>query len=141
MNREMKERYNMKLFYGIMLTGLAALLFSGCAATETATTAKPQHVDGEQQEEVIIASSSFYEACDKLSPRQQVEYSFKISQPVNFNVHYHTAEGIFYPVKKENIDSLSGVFTAEAKATYCCMWTNTQSVPVSLTYDFKIMDE
>ena len=47
----------------------------------------------------------------------------------------------FYPVKKENIDSLSGVFTAEAKAMYCCMWSNKQPVPVSLTYDFKVIEE
>jgi len=132
----------MKFFYGIVLAGFAAMLFGGCAATETATNAKPQHIDaGQQQEEVIIASSSFYEACDKLSPGQQVEYSFAISKPVDFNVHYHTAEGVHYPVQKENIDSMSGVFTAEAKATYCCMWSNKQPVPVSLTYDFKIVED
>ena len=132
----------MNFFCGIVPAVAAVLLMSGCAATETATTAKPQHIDaGQQQEEVIIASSSFYEACDKLSPGQQVEYSFTISQPVNFNVHYHTAQEIHYPVQKENIDSMSGVFTAEAKATYCCMWTNKQPVPVSLTYDFKILDD
>ncbi len=127
---------------GAMLAGFAVLFFSGCAATETATTMKQQHIDaGQQQEEVIIPSASFYKACDKLSPGQQVEYSFAISKAVNFNVHYHTGEGVQYPVQKENIDSMSGVFTAEAKATYCCMWSNKQPVPVSLTYDFKIMNE
>ena len=131
----------MKFYYGIVLAGFAALFISGCAATGTATTAKPQHIDAGMQEEVIIASSSFYEACDKLTPGQQVEYSFEISKPVNFNVHYHIAQEINYPVQKENIDSMSGVFTAEAKAMYCCMWSNKQPVPVSLTYDFRIMEE
>ena len=132
----------MKFCYGILLAGFAALLISGCAATEPATTVKQeQHVDAGMQEQVIIASSSFYEACDKLSPGQQAKYSFTVSKPVQFNVHYYTPEGTFYPVQKEDIDSMSGVFTAEAKAMYCCMWSNKQPVPVSLTYDFKIMEE
>jgi hypothetical protein len=132
----------MKFSCGIVPAVAAVLLISGCAATETATTTKPQHIDaGQQQGEVIIASSSFYEACEWLSPGQQVEYSFVISKPVDFNVDYHTAEGAHSPVQKENIDSMSGVFTAEAKATYCCMWSNNQPVPVSLTYDFKIIED
>lgn len=134
----------MKFSCGVLPAVAAALLMSGCAATETATTMKPpQHIEGgqQQQEEVIIASSSFYEACDKLSPGQQVEYFFVVSKPVHFNVHYHTAEGIRYPVKEENIDSSRGTFTAEAKAMYCCMWSSKQPGPVSLTYDFKIIEE
>jgi len=107
----------MKFSCGIVPAVAAVLLISGCAATETATTTKPQHIDaGQQQGEVIIASSSFYEACERLSPGQQVEYSFVISKPVDF-------------------------FTAEAKAIYCCMWSNKQAVPVSLTYDFKIIED
>jgi hypothetical protein len=136
----MKEKLNMRFSCGI-LSAVAVLFISGCAATETATTVKPQHIGSGMQEEVIIASSSFYEACDKLSPGQQAEYSFAVSKPVNFNVHYHTAQEIHYPVQKENIDSMSGVFTAEAKAMYCCMWSNKHPVPVSLNYDFKIMEE
>ena len=132
----------MKLSYVLVLAGTAMLLNSGCAATEKATSANPQHVDeGQQQEEVVvIAPASFYEACEKLSAGQQAEFSFTVSKPVAFNVHYHTAEGIRYPVREENIASKSGRLTAEVKATHCCMWNNKHSAPVSLTYNFKLVE-
>ena len=137
-----KESENMKRVSLVILTGIVMLLFFGCATPEkTAITPKPQHIDaGQQQEEVVIAPSSFYEACDKLSPGQQVEFSFTVSKPVDFNVHYHTAEGMFYPVQEENVDSMNGGFTAEVKAIHCCMWTNNHPVPVSLTYNFKLVE-
>jgi hypothetical protein len=131
----------MKFYYGIVLAGVATLLFSGCAATKTAPTAKAQHIETGQQEEVVIAPSSFYEACEKLSPGQQVEFSFTGSKPVDFDVHYYTAEGIHYPVREENVTSKSGGFTAEIKASHCCMWTNKHPVPVSLTYEFKRVEK
>ena len=130
----------MKSFYKILLAGTAVLLFSGCTATETATTTKSQHLDTGQQEEVVVAPSSFHEACEKLSPGQKAEFSFTTSKPVDFNVHYHTMEGAIYSVREENIASKSGEVTAEAKATYCCMWTNNHDVPVSLTYNLKIVE-
>ena len=133
----------MKLSYVLVLAGTVMLLNPGCAATEKATSAKPHHIDEgqQQQEEVIIAPSAFYEACEKLSAGQQAEYSFTVSKPVDFNVHYHTAEGIRYPVQEQNIASKSGRLTAEVKATHCCMWTNNHSSPVSLAYDFKLVEE
>ena len=132
----------MNFLYRIVPAVAVALIISGCATMETATTAKSQHFDaGQRQEEVIIPSASFYEACDKLSLGQQVEYSFTISKPVHFNVYYYNAEGVHYPVEKENIDTMRGVFSAAVNATYCCMWSNRQAVPVSLIYDFRILDE
>ena len=114
----MMERNSMKLSYVLVLAGTAMLLNSGCAATEKATSAKPHHIDeGQQQEEVIIAPSAFYETCEKLSPGQEAEFSFTVSKPVDFNIHYHTAEGIHYPVQEENIASKSGRLTAEVKST------------------------
>ena len=129
----------MKLSYVTVSVLFFATVISGCAAKDQA---KPQHIDAEQEEAIIIAPSSFYEACDKLTAGTTVKYSFQTTSPVNFNVHYHSkTEGIVYPVKEDSISSSNGDMVAEVQAIYCCMWANKQSVPVSLTFDLKILDE
>lgn len=126
----------MKLFHAVMVVGIVVLSF-GCASKEV----KPTHSDAAQQEEIILAPSSFYEACEKLTPGQRVKFSFAASRPVDFNVHYHTTEGITYPVKETAVESHSGELTAEAKAVYCCMWTNDHMWPVSVACSFNIVEE
>jgi hypothetical protein len=140
MQGKIMERENMRFFYEILLAGIAVLLFSGCTTTKTATTTKSHHLDTGQQEEVVLAPSSFHEACEKLSPGQKAAFSFSTSKPVDFNVHYHTMEGAVYSMREENIASKSGEVSAEVKATYCCMWTNNHSGPVSLNYEFRVVE-
>jgi hypothetical protein len=125
----------MRLFYIVVSFLFLSAAISGCAAKDQA---KPQHVDAvEQEEAIIIAPSSFYEACDKLTEGQKVKYSFTTTSPVHFNVHYHSrTEGIIYPVKEENISYSRGDMVAEVQAIYCCMWANRQTSPVTLTHEF-----
>jgi hypothetical protein len=124
----------MKTLYSIVPALFCIVTLSNCAAKDEQ---QPQHVAVEQQEAVIIAPSSFHEACDKLTPGQQIKYSFETTLPVDFNVHYHSkTAGIVYPVKEDNVTSSSGELTADVQAIYCCMWSNKQSAPISLTYEF-----
>jgi hypothetical protein len=129
----------MNTFSTIVLALFCLATLNNCAAKNEQPT---QHVDVEQQEAIIIASSSFHEACDKLTAGQRIEYSFETSLPVDFNVHYHSkTAGIVYPVKEDNVTSSSGGLVADVQAIYCCMWSNRQSAPVSLTYEFKTADQ
>jgi hypothetical protein len=134
----MMERI-LKYFCAILPAVFCVTLINGCAVKEAEPPA-PRHAAAERQGAIIIDPSSFYEACEKLTPGQQIEYSFEASLPVNFNIHYHSkADGIVYPVKEDTISSKSGGLTAEVQAVYCCMWSNKHAAPVTLSHEFNIV--
>ena len=126
---------------GICLTILVfffAISF-GCAVKDQEVE---QHTYIEEDENIIIAPSSFYEVCEKLVAGQKVIYSFETTLPVNFNVHYHSkSEGIVHAVKEDDILTAGGDMVAETAAIYCCMWSNKQSQPVTLNHKFTKIDE
>ncbi len=126
----------MRVPHFLMMSMVGVMLATGCATVET----KPSHIVSKQKEMIIIAQSSFYEACDKLTPGQEVEFSFETNAPVDFDVHYHSPDGKVYPVKNDNITTLKGGFVADAKGIYCCMWNNKNWGPVDLNYEFKIVE-
>ncbi len=121
-----------KLRYALF-AGLLVLLMNGCVAGKKTS---PEHTVT-SGEKVTIAPGSFYEACDTWMPGQEVTYSFETSKAVDFDVHYHTAEGKFFPVKKSNITSLAGTFEVQSAETHCCLWSNPQSSEVTLIYNFE----
>lgn len=88
--------------------------------------------------ESTINPSGVYEDCASASAGQVIKYSFNSSVPVNFNVHYHAEEKIFYPVEKNGITSDSGTYEPLKEDIYCLMWTNPQKEPASLKYNFSI---
>jgi hypothetical protein len=42
---------------------------------------------------------------------------------VDFNIHYHRGDEVFYPVKRERMRGDGGTFTAKSGEDYCWMWT------------------
>jgi hypothetical protein len=122
----------MKLRYALS-AGLLVMLMNGCVAVKETS---PEHAVSSGKK-VTIAAGSFYEACDKWEPGQEVTYSFETSKAVDFNVHYHSHEGKVYPVKKDNTSSLAGNFEVQSAETHCSMWTNSQSSDVTLIYNFE----
>lgn len=88
-----------------------------------------------------------YEECIELLPTHSLEYSFKASKPVKFNIHYHRGEDILYPVSKDNITEWNGVlkvseqdYYTEEQEYFCLMWENPHNESVSLTFEYKIRD-
>lgn len=88
--------------------------------------------------EVALAPSKLHEECMELVPHDVLFYSFKASDPVDFNVHYHEAGNITYPVSKKNTAGEEGKYYAEKEQYYCLMWTNIQTKPVHITYKFRV---
>ncbi len=113
----------------IAIAGLGMSLLNGCAATHKKTVG----------ELISIEPNGFYEACDKWAPGQKVNYSFQTSAKVNFDVHYHTADGKEYPQKEDGVSKLDGSFVVDKEAIYCCMWANPHSKSVGLTYEFEVL--
>ncbi|MEO8383595.1 MAG: hypothetical protein ABI583_00025 [Betaproteobacteria bacterium] len=109
---------------------LAALF--GVVATSTFSQAGPAG------KPMVIKAGKVHEKCLALTPPQKIEYHFESSAKVNFNLHYHKGDQVYYPVKLDRINAESGLYEAKAKETYCLMWENKTSADVELTYSAKI---
>ena len=96
---------------------LGALLAAGLLSTAQAQTAKP----------VTIKPGKVFEKCMALVPPQKIEYRFESAAKINFNLHYHKGEQVYYPVKLDRTNGESGLYEAKAKETYCLMWENKTS--------------
>jgi hypothetical protein len=85
---------------------------------------------------VSIAPGRFEEPCIPLEAGDRLDYEFRASAPLDFNLHYHETE-VFFPVDVRDVATREGSYVAPAAQTYCLMWTNHQSHPVDLDYRYR----
>ena len=126
-NEILKEKKMPKIFMTVLLGPLLALLVNGCSSLQV-----------KDETAVTINPSKLHEECMGLMPGDALFYSFKASDPVDFNIHCHEGGNIICPVSKQSTSADEGKFYAEKEQTYCLMWTNIQTKPVRLTYTFKV---
>ena len=69
-----------------------------------------------------VPARGFEERCVKLAAGEQVRYRYAATADVDFNIHYHRGEEVFYPVKTSGSRSADTTFTAPQADTYCLMW-------------------
>jgi hypothetical protein len=111
------------LIISLLITAL--FLLAGCAGMKPA----------QYEKEATIVPAACQEECFELAPGQVLEYRFKASAPVDFNIHCHDGSYIDYVVKADNKASGQGTFRPERKQFYCLMWTNHSTVqPITLQY-------
>ncbi len=124
--------------FAFLLLSLS-LLISGCATSGS-------NEDGGMSiyKTVTIKPSGSYEDCIEVLPGQIMKYSFDSSNFVNFNIHYHTEEGLFYPVNKKGVMTFKGSFATqeldyytEDQESFCVMLDNLNSEPVNVTFYLK----
>jgi hypothetical protein len=94
---------------------LTGLLFASIAAAVGAA-------DGEGPYTFTLKGKAFDERCLKLEAGQSLRYSFRSSEPVDFNIHFHRGNDVFYPVKQAAVRSVKATFQATATDDYCLMW-------------------
>ncbi|HET9650616.1 MAG TPA: hypothetical protein VFP36_00420, partial [Usitatibacter sp.] len=63
--------------------------------------------------DVTLEPKRIAEHCEKLPAGEKRRYHWKASEPVDFNVHYHQGDDVFYPVKREGMRGDGGTFTAK----------------------------
>ena len=96
-------------------------------------------------ESIQVEPDDSYEECVELVPNQLMHYAFTSSDKVNFNVHYHTAESILYPVNEKNITSWKGSMSPDDfdyysrdQEFFCLMWDNHNSEIVKITFNYDV---
>lgn len=85
-----------------------------------------------------IKPSGIHEDCIELMPGQILDYSFKSSKRVNFNIHYHENSDIIYSVTADNTSEEHGHFIPKKKQYHCLMWTNPNDESISITYTYNV---
>jgi hypothetical protein len=133
---------------------LIIFLFVACfIISSSATAQKESDMRGTEnlpvlKKESSIKSHRMYEDCFELSPGQIMKYSFEASKPLDFNIHYHGEDRIYYPVDKKKISQLSGTIDVDMQRYYskeqiyfCLMWTNSHGMQVDVTFETSINEK
>jgi hypothetical protein len=107
---------------------LIALIVLATAAAANAETPKP----------VTLKPNKIVEKCMALVPPQKIEYRFEASAKLNFNLHYHKGDQVYYPVKLDRTNGESGLYEVKAKEEYCLMWENRSGTDIDLTYSVRV---
>ena len=87
--------------------------------------------------ERTIEPDDSYELCLLLEQDQQLHYKFNAAQRLDFNIHYHTDDEVFYPVSKDQIMDLTAMFAAPSEQEYCLMWTNKGDADAQLSLQYE----
>ena len=89
---------------------------------------------------VTLKPQKIYEKCLSLVPPQKLQYSFGTDKAVDFNIHYHKGDMVYYPVREMKTTSSEGVYTPPSRENYCMTWENrSPSAEVKLEFSFKII--
>ena len=128
----------MTMFAFLLLS--LSLLISGCATSGTNDDSGMSIYNT-----VKIKPSGSYEDCLELLPGQIMNYSFNASNFVNFNIHYHSEEGLHYPVKKKgvmmgkgSIDLKKLDYYTTDQEYFCIMWDNLNPEPVQVSFSCEV---
>jgi hypothetical protein len=70
-----------------------------------------------------LKPGEMHEECLTLEASQKRSYYWKSDAPLDFNIHYHEAGKVTYPVKRDAMRGDGGTFVAKIGQDYCWMWT------------------
>jgi|SRR5688572_2819547 hypothetical protein len=98
---------------------LVALLAASLVLPGAASPAKSNDL----AVEVNLAPRKVHEECARMEAGESRRWHWKSTAPVDFNIHYHRGEEVFYPVKRDGMRGDGGTFTAKSGEDYCWMWT------------------
>jgi len=111
----------------IMVIAFSLLILAACAVAPVKESGMTQ-----------IKAAGIHEECVSAKSGQKFIYSFFVSAPVDFNIHYHAGEKIFYPLERRNVTRDDGTYVPDHEDIYCLMWTNTQKTMATLNFTYEI---
>ncbi len=119
--------------------GLFAVLISSFQASANAAAIVDIkfNAEGHFSHEVEMAVGKTIEICGPLKAGVAIDWSFKNSAPLNFNIHFHKGEEVSYPVQQKGASNLAQKFTPDTAQDYCWMWTNRSLQAVKLNVELS----
>jgi hypothetical protein len=135
----------MVLLSSLRVFAIIATVFVADAASAQQGSGKPAPAlheiafaaDGRAFLSTQVTSNKFAEWCGRLAAGDRVEWTYRSSQPLDMNVHYHEGKSAVYPVKVTAENSSAGSLKVEAEKDYCWMWTNKTDASVSIEAELR----
>jgi len=124
----------------VWLVTCAIVVFA--ASAQAQKKAEKADKTPEPPKPTMIKPGKMVEKCMTLSSAQKLEYQFTTSKPVDFNIHYHRGETVYYPVKRNKTNAEADIYTpGPGRSEYCMMWENkTSASDIELNYAFRIVN-
>jgi hypothetical protein len=116
----------------IIFTLLLVALVHAAAAEPPGTLL--QHLE----REVELDAGKLEEPCFAMLLGDRLEFVFNSGEPLDFNLHYHQEDAIFFPVEKKNVRAHQGEYIASGSRQYCLMWTNRGDATATLNYRYQL---
>jgi len=96
--------------------------FASCALLIAVAATPALAAEGAGPYSFTLSGKAFDERCLKLAAGESIRYSFSSSADVGFNIHYHRAKDVFFPVKQTAVREANSTFRAQTEDDYCLMW-------------------
>jgi hypothetical protein len=87
----------------------------GCATA-------PADPDTRSASDVALTPYALHEECLSLRPGDRLDYRFRSSAPIAFNIHYHEAHAVVMPVQRDGVTADSGIYQPVLAHEFCLMW-------------------
>lgn len=87
-----------------------------------------------EDQSLNLRAAEVHESCHELAAGMKLNYSFQSSSETLFNIHYHDGKVVSYPVAKQKTSGRNGTLTADSSRSYCLMWSNPQTITLTLRY-------
>ncbi len=123
---------NVGLFPGVRIVVMALAI----GLVPVSAVARDPHAFNRQ---LHLSTQEVHERCVDLAPGQQLDYSFKATQSVDFSIRYRESDRIMIPVSRK-ARSGKGKFTARAEASYCVTLGNFNARGANAFYQYSIRD-
>ncbi|HET7730295.1 MAG TPA: hypothetical protein VFK48_09705 [Usitatibacter sp.] len=101
------------------MKSLLALLLAAPAIAVAADKAR----ESWQPFTTTLQPGKVHEVCTRMEKGETRRYHWKADNAVDFNVHHHRGDQVFYPVQRNAMRGDGGSFTAREADEYCWMWT------------------
>ena len=93
----------------------------------------------ENTDRQVLKGLEMEEECVNLQPGQKLEYSFKSTAILSFNIHFHEQGRPIYLLDEKATVFKKGVLTPLKKAEFCLMWVNSGMEDIRLNYYTQLL--
>jgi hypothetical protein len=104
---------------------LGALLAGACATTPPDPDARSGSVP--------LAPYASHEECLTLAPGDRLDYRFRSTAPIAFNLHYHDGNAVVMPLQRDGVTADSGFYQPVLAHDFCLMW-EAGAAPATVDY-------